>query len=55
MLRSFIVAGYELIALNVARALDRKGRKIGKAPMHKNWRTLPALTLAQPPMTRRLW
>ena len=47
VLRSFIAAGHELIPLHVAGARDKKGCSIGKAPMYKNWRTLPALTLDQ--------
>lgn len=45
VLRSYIAAGYELIALNLPEARDKKGRPIGKAPMYKNWRTMPALSL----------
>lgn len=35
----------ELIPLHVPDALDRKGRKIGKAPLGKRWRTDPQLTV----------
>lgn len=37
--------GFDLIPLNVPDAQDRKGRPVGKAPMHKNWRTSRPLSL----------
>jgi len=35
--------GYDLIPLNAPGALDRHGRKIGKAPLGKGWRSAPAM------------
>jgi hypothetical protein len=44
--RAYVAARYELIPLHAPDDLDPKGRKVGKAPLHKKWRTLPALSVA---------
>jgi hypothetical protein len=45
MLEPLFASGYELIPLHHPGDLDRKGRKVGKAPLHRKWRTMPALSL----------
>ena len=42
-----IDAGYELIPLNQYDAIGKNGKKVGKAPIGRDWINKPALTLAK--------
>jgi hypothetical protein len=46
-LETYKTGGFELLPLNKPDALDEKGRSIGKAPLNKGWRRVPALTIDQ--------